>query len=171
MSASQFGSAPEFGRFSAVIAPDQGRSFWQPEPAQGYVTVSLDAQNMPYDGFSAGCQVLPPGCSVREHGHQANHELLFIAEGTGTCTIEDETHAIGPGHTVLFGRYARHFLINTGDTDMRIYWVFMPPGLEHWFAAIGQPRQPGEPMPGVFSRPDDVAQVQSAMRFVPAKDR
>lgn len=164
-------SSPDFGRFSAVIAPDEGRSYWQPEPSRGYVTVSLDPAVTPYDGFSAGTQVLPPGCSVREHGHQANHELLFIAEGTGVCTIEDETHAIGPGHTVLFGRYARHLLTNTGQTDMRIYWVFMPPGLEHWFAAIGRARMPGEPMPEVFSRPDDVADIQAAMRFLPPKPR
>ncbi len=164
-------AAPEFGRFSAVIAPEEGRSYWQPEPSHGYVTVTLDPTTTPYDGFSAGLQVLPPGCSVREHGHQANHELLFIAEGTGTCTIEDDTHDIGPGHTVLFGRYARHLLVNTGDTDMRIYWVFMPPGLEHWFHAIGKPRVTGEPMPEAFERPDDVADVQAALRFVAPKPR
>ena len=164
-------SAPEFGRFSAVIAPEDGRSYWQPEPSRGYVTVTLDPTTTPYDGFSAGLQVLPPGCSVREHGHQANHELLFIAEGTGTCTIEDDSYDIGPGHTVLFGRYARHLLVNTGDTDMRIYWVFMPPGLEHWFHAIGKPRVMGEPMPEAFARPDDVADVQAALRFVPPKPR
>ncbi len=165
------GNAPEFGRFHKVMQPDEGRSYWQPEPSRGYVTVALDPTVMPYDGFSAGRQVLPPGCSVREHGHQANHELLFIAEGSGTCTIEDDRYDIGPGSTVLFGRYARHFLVNTGATDMVIYWVFMPPALEHWFHAIGRPREPGEPMPDAFARPDDVANVQAALRFVPPKAR
>ena len=164
-------TAPEFGRFSAVIAPDEARSWWQPEPSRGYVSVALSPANTPYDDFSAGTQLLPPGCSVREHGHQANHELLFIAEGTGTCTIEDDTHAIGPGHTIVFGRYARHFLENTGDVDMRIYWAFLPPGLEHWFEAIGRARVPGEAMPEAFARPEGVADVQAALRFVGPKDR
>ena len=164
-------TAPEFGRFHAVIGPDEGRSWWQPEPSRGYVQVALSPETTPYDGFSAGTQLLPPGCAVREHGHQANHELLFIAQGTGVCTIEGATYDVGPGHTILFGRYARHLLTNTGTTDMRIHWVFMPPALEHWFEAIGRPRTPGEAMPDAFARPDDVAAVQAQLRFVPAKAR
>lgn len=162
-------TAPEFGRFHLVVGPDEGKSYWQPEPSRGYVTVALSPETTPYDGFAAGVQLLPPGCSVREHGHQANHELLFIAEGTGRCEIEDDSYAVGPGHTILFGRYARHLLVNTSDTDMRIYWVFMPPGLEHWFDAIGRVRVPGEPAPQAFARPDDVTEVQAALRFVPPR--
>jgi mannose-6-phosphate isomerase-like protein (cupin superfamily) len=133
--------------------------------------VALSPENTPYDGFSSGLQVLPPGCSVREHGHQRNHELLFIHEGTGTCTIEDTTYDLVPGSTVLFGRHARHFLVNTGSADMKIFWVFMPPGLEDWFAAIGRPRAAGEPMPEAFGRPDNVGDVQAKLRFVPPKPR
>lgn len=87
------------------------------------------------------------------------------------CTIEDDTYPLEPGTTVLFGRNARHLIENTGEVDMRLFWVFMPPGLEDWFHAIGRPRRPGEPMPGPFPRPDDVAEVQARMRFVPPKSR
>jgi hypothetical protein len=45
----------------------------------------------------------------------------------------------------------------------------MPPGLEDWFNAIGRPRQPGEPMPEPFPRPENVAEVQERMRFVPPR--
>jgi len=162
---------PPFGRWWKVLGPDEGRSYWQPLPSRGYVEVILDPSNTPYDGFSSGIQVLPPGCSVREHGHQRNHELLFIYEGTGTCTIEDETYDLVPGTTVLFGRHARHLVVNDGDVDMKIFWVFLPPGLEDWFHAIGRPRAPGEPMPEAFARPDDVADVQARLRFVPPKPR
>ena len=162
---------PNFGRWSAVIGPDEAPSWWQPMPARGHVSVALSPENTPFDGFSSGLQLLPPGCSVREHGHQRNHELLFIHSGTGTCTIEDVTHDLKPGSIVLFGRHARHFLVNTGATDMQIFWVFMPPGLEDWFAAIGRPRTPGEAMPAPFDRPDTVADVQAKLRFVPPKLR
>ena len=160
---------PAFGRWSAVIGPDDAPSWWQPLPSRGFVSVALSPENTPYDGFSSGLQLLPPGCSVREHGHQRNHELLFIHAGTGTCTIEGITHDLVPGSIILFGRYARHHLVNTGDTDMRIFWVFMPPGLEDWFAAIGRQRVVGEPMPAAFERPDDVAAVQEKLRFVPPR--
>ena len=162
---------PNFGRWSAVIGPDEALSWWQPLPSRGHVSVALSPENTPYDGFSSGVQVLPPGCSVREHGHQRNHELLFIHAGTGTVTIEAETHDLKPGSIVLFGRHARHFLVNTGDTDMHIFWVFMPPGLEDWFAAIGRPRTAGEAMPEAFARPENVGDVQAKMRFLAPKPR
>ena len=150
-----------------VIGPEEGRSYWQPEPSRGYVSVNLTPDNMPYDTFSSGIQVLPPGCSVREHGHKQNHELIFIYEGTGYCTIDHDTYRLAPGTTVLFGRNCRHFLVNDGDVDMKLFWVFMPPGLEHWFHAIGRPRTPGEPMPEKFSRPENVSDIQAQMRFLP----
>lgn len=162
---------PEFGRWWKVIGPDEGRSYWQPQPAGGYVSVNLDPSNTPYDGFSSGVQVLPPGGSVREHGHQRNHELLFVYEGSGRCRIEDAEYDVGPGTTILFGRHARHWIENRGATDMKIFWLFMPPGLEDWFEAIGRPRTPGEAAPAPFERPADVAEVQKQMRFVPPKLR
>jgi hypothetical protein len=54
---------------------------------------------------------------------------------------------------------------------MELFWVFMPPGLEHWFRAIGQARQPGAEMPPAFERPPNVAEVMEQMRFVPPARR
>lgn len=153
-----------------VIGPEEGRSLWQPLPSRGYVQVNLTPSNMPFDHFSSGIQVLPPGCSVRGHGHERNHELIFIYEGTGFCTIDEQRYDLVPGTTVLFCRYCVHYLENTGDSDMKLFWVFMPPGLENWFEAIGRERTPGEPMPDAFPRPDDVEAHMAAQRFVPPKD-
>jgi mannose-6-phosphate isomerase-like protein (cupin superfamily) len=155
--------------WAAVVQPEEARSYWQPLPSSGYVTVSLSPTTTPYDTFSAGTQVLPPGRHVREHGHRQNHELVFIYEGEGRCEIEGVVHPLRPGTTVLFGRYARHIIENTGSTDMKLHWVFFPPGLEDWFAAIGRPRQPGDPMPEPFDRPAHVAAIQEQMRFVPPR--
>jgi mannose-6-phosphate isomerase-like protein (cupin superfamily) len=153
----------------AVIGPNDGESIWQPEPAQGYVDVNLSPENTPYDDFSSGIQVVPPGCAVREHGHRQHHELLFFYEGTGRCEIEDSEYDIIPGTTVLFGRYARHLFENTGQTDMKLFWVFLPPGLESWFRAIGRPRTPGEAMPEKFSRPENVEDIMETVKFVPPR--
>lgn len=150
-----------------VIAADDGESLWQPLPSRGFVTLKLTPEDMPYDGFTSGVQVLPPGCSIREHGHQRNHELIFIYEGEGRATIEGETYELQPGTTVLFGRWARHYIENTGTRDMKLFWVFMPPGLEHWFRGIGRPRTDGEAMPEAFPRPNGVEDLMEQMRFVP----
>lgn len=155
----------------AVIGPEDGESLWQPLPSRGYVTLKLTPESMPYDGFTTGIQVLPPGCHVREHGHKQNHELIFIHRGRGRVIIEGESYAVEPGSVVLFGRYARHVIENTGDTDMQLFWVFMPPGLEHWFRAIGRRRDGDATMPEAFDRPDNVEEVMEQMRFVPPASR
>ncbi len=151
----------------AVIGPDEGESLWQPLPSRGYVTLNLTPENSPYDGFTSGIQSMPPGCYVREHGHKRNHELAFIYEGEGRVEIEGQGYKVSKGSTVLFGRYSRHVIENTGDSDLKMFWVFMPPGLEHWFRGIGQPRQPGEPMPDGFPRPEGVEDLMQQLAFVP----
>jgi len=153
----------------SVIGPDEGESLWQPQPSNGYITLKLTPETMPYDTFSSGVQVLPPGCHVREHGHRQNHELVFIYEGTGKCVIEEQVYDLKPETTVLFGRYASHLLENTGTTDMKLFWVFFPAALEHWFRAIGREREPGDNIPEPFPRPDNVQQVMEFLRFIPPK--
>lgn len=162
-------NAPITKQKSVVVGPEQGQSLWQPLPSRGYVDVNLTPDNMPYDTFSSGIQVLPPGCEVREHGHLQNHELVFVYQGEGRVDIDGEVSALKPGTTVLFARNCVHRIENTGAIDMKMFWVFFPPGLEDWFNAIGRPRTPGEPMPAAFARPDNVSEVMQRMRFMPPR--
>ena len=162
-------SAPITKQKSVVVGPEQGQSLWQPLPSRGYVDVNLTPDNMPYDTFSSGIQVLPPGCEVREHGHLQNHELVFVYQGEGRVDIDGEVSVLKPDTTVLFARNCVHRIENTGAIDMKMFWVFFPPGLEDWFNAIGRPRTPGEPMPAAFARPDNVREVMQRMRFMPPR--
>jgi quercetin dioxygenase-like cupin family protein len=163
-------SQPEKGSLH-VIGPDDGVSYWQPNPSRGYATVKLSPDNSPYNHFSSGIQVLEPGASVREHGHQRADEMLFVYRGRGHAMLDGERHEIEEGSLLMLGRYRLHEIVNDGDEQMKILWVIFPPGLEHWFEAIGKPRTPGDPLPEPFDRPDDVAEIQKAQRFVnpPAK--
>ena len=154
---------------SLVIGPNDGESWWQPLPSRGYVNTYITPENNPYHDFSSGIQVLPPGGQVREHGHTINHELIFIYKGTGTVTINDKTHNIEAGSTVLFADNDLHIIDNTGTSDIHMFWVFMPPRLEEWFRAIGQPRIPGEPMPKAFPRPPNTNDAMSTQKFVKSK--
>lgn len=154
---------------SLVIKPDGGESWWQPLPSRGYVTTYITPEENPYHDFSSGIQVLPPGCEVREHGHTINHELIFVYQGTGVIIIEDEPHDVGPGCTVLFADNEKHILRNTGEEDMHLFWVFMPPRLEEWFRAIGKPRMPGDAMPEAFPRPPETQEAMEFQRFIKPK--
>lgn len=156
---------------SLVVEPGSAKAYWQPLPSRGYVEVALSPYNTVYDDFSAGIQVLPPGCSVKEHGHERNHEVLFIYQGTGICVIDGVEHKLSPGTVVLFSRDSVHRLHNTGEEDLELFWVFIPPGLENWFEAIGREKKDGEKMPPPFERPTNVEAVQEGLHFLkPRKD-
>jgi mannose-6-phosphate isomerase-like protein (cupin superfamily) len=154
----------------AVLAPDEGESFWQPLPSVGYIINKLTPYNTPYDSFSMGIQVLEPGAHVRRHGHERQHEVLFCYEGKGWAEIGDRRYDIRPETMLLIGRGVMHKIQNTGLCQLRILWMIAPAGLEDWFRAIGRPRQPGEPTPPPFERPANVAEVQARQRFIRSEE-
>jgi quercetin dioxygenase-like cupin family protein len=156
---------------TTVVTESESSSYWQPLPACGYVTVAITPDTAPFDEFSCGTQILPPGRYVREHAHSRNHELIHVCSGTGTLTADGMARPICAGDTLLFGRYSAHRLDNSGSEDMKLFWVFFPPGLEDWFQAIGQPRVAGEAAPAPFARPDDVAGIMARMRFARLPER
>lgn len=66
-----------------------------------------------------------------------------------------------------WGLGRRHKFINTGTSNLKMFWVLLPGGLEDFFAGIGRLRQAGEPAPDRFARPDDASQVEANTVFVP----
>jgi mannose-6-phosphate isomerase-like protein (cupin superfamily) len=149
---------------SRVMGPEDGESYWQPFPHQGYMTVKVGpgVEGDPDPGFAFGIQVMPPGCHVREHGHARNTEVLFIYEGTGYAEIDGVREQIGPGTTILLGRFCGHTIVNEGKTDMKFAWFFTPPGLDQVVRAMGVPRKLGDQPPESFQRPPNVADILQA---------
>ena len=82
-----------------VVQPDGGDNYWQPVPANGFISVHLAphlvGMNTP---FGLGTQTVPPGGYVREHAHPHHDEVLHFISGTGKAVIEGEEHRL----------YARH---------------------------------------------------------------
>lgn len=142
-----------------VLGPDNGDSYWQPEPANGYATVKLSPFNLPSNQFSAGIQVVDPGCELRQHAHQRNEELLFIWEGHGTAIVDGERFPVEPGSIVYAGRWVKHGMVNEGDEQLKFLWVIFPPGLETVISVLGPSRQPGEARPSEIERPANVKEV------------
>ena len=60
-----------------VVQPDEGDSFWQPVPANGYAEVRVSHRRHPaIRSLTTGIQVIAPGCHIREHVHPREEELL-----------------------------------------------------------------------------------------------
>ena len=76
-----------------ILQPEDGRSFWQPVPANGFVRCLLDqAATGAETPFAFGTQTVDPGCHVREHLHDANEEIIFVIEGEGEAHVEGQVH-------------------------------------------------------------------------------
>lgn len=156
-----------------VLQPDEGTSYWQPKPANGYVTIKVSPDNCASNLVTMGVQVVAPnGCHVREHWHSRNEEILFCFEGRGTILLDGVPHPFVPGTTAYLGRWVKHKIVNDDPQRLlKFTWTYLPPGLDQFFAAIGRPRAPGAPAPEPFERPADVIGIEKQTGFGPPLDR
>ncbi len=155
-----------------VRQPDEGESFWQPVPANGYAEVRVSKRDSPkIQGFSSGIQVIAPGCHIREHQHGAEQELLFFFEGRGKVLVNGVEHPVRPGTTAYLGPFNKHKIVNDSQADLKMLWVLVPGGLEDFFQAIGRPRTPGEPAPAPFPRPENVEEIERDTVFAGLDER
>ena len=157
---------------ACVVQPDEGESFWQPVPANGYAEVRISQRTDPsIRSFATGIQVIAPGCYIREHVHPAQEELLFFFEGRGEAVIDGDSHSLRAGTTVYVGAGHRHKFVNSDPVrELKMCWVMLPGGaggLDDFFARIGRPRRPGEPEPEPFARPADVERIEAETVFGP----
>lgn len=152
--------------FAIVIPPDGGEGYWQPVPANGYSEVCVAGTNVPgNDRFSMGVQVVAPGSYVKPHTHAEHEELLFFWQGKGRVVVDGVEHEIVPGTTAYVAPGCLHTFINDGEDELKLTWFILPGGLESYFAGIGRPRAPGEPVPVNFPRPEDAQEIQARAGF------
>jgi quercetin dioxygenase-like cupin family protein len=158
--------AESSGPNSRVIKPDEGESFWQPVPANGFVRNILNqAMTEGQSNFSMGTQTVAPGCFIREHTHADNEEVIFVLAGSGIARLQGVDHAIDVGSTVYVARNHRHHFLNPNETPMTFLWLMMPGGLDRFFAEIGRPRTLGQPTPAPFPRPENIAEIERRTVF------
>jgi quercetin dioxygenase-like cupin family protein len=135
-----------------VLQPGEGESYWQPEPANGFVSVKASPAILPGIGFSQGIQVVPPGAHVREHAHLEEDEVIFCLSGEGRAEIEAQSFRMSPGTVIAIARGTRHSFHNESGEALQFVWTICRPGLETYFQAVGKPKT-GETPPPAFARP------------------
>ena len=149
-----------------IMGPDEGDSFWQPVPANGFVRNIFSRQGLgAQNDFSIGTQTVAPGCFIREHTHAHNEEIIFVVEGKGVARVDGVDHPIEKGSAVYIGLNRKHHFLNPNAEPMTFLWIMMPGGLDRFFAEIGRPRTPGEPAPEPFPRPANVAEIEARTVF------
>jgi len=151
---------------AVVLGPQDGESYWQPVPANGFVRTLLNHANTgAATEFSAGTQTVAPGCYVREHSHDDREEIIYITAGTGVAIVDGVEHALAPGACLFLGKSRKHSFVSAADAPLSFFWVLMPGGLDDFFRQIGRPRQHGEAAPAPFARPADIARIEANTVF------
>jgi len=148
---------------AVVVQPGDGPSYWQPVPANGHADPALHPAVTRFEGLSMGYQTIAPGGRIREHSHGDQVELQICFRGRGRVLVNGASHALVPGTACFLGYDVRHEILNEGDEDLVMLWIVSPPGLEHFFRAIGRPRRPGEEAPEPFARPVDVVAIERSL--------
>jgi quercetin dioxygenase-like cupin family protein len=148
---------------AVVMQPGDGPSYWQPVPANGYADPKLFPANTGFEGLSMGFQTVAPGSRIREHSHGDQIELQICFRGQGRVVVDGVSHELVPGTACFLGYDVKHEIWNESAEDLVMLWIVSPPGLEHFFEAIGRPRTAGQPAPVPFERPQDVVAIERRM--------
>ena len=148
---------------SVVMQPNEGPSYWQPVPANGYAHAKLTPDRTGFPGLSMGYQTIGPHSRVRAHSHDTQVEVQICFKGKGRAVIDGVSHDLVPGSAAFLGYNVLHEIINESDEDLVMCWVISPAGLEDFFASIGRARHEGEPTPTPFPRPTDVIAIERSL--------
>jgi quercetin dioxygenase-like cupin family protein len=109
--------------------------------ASGEIVIKVDPARGSHD-LSLGTQLMPPGAGVPRHVHAYWDELIYVLDGSGFVTLNDERVPIQKGATVFVPKGTWHGFENPG-TELFILWAATPTGQEEFFRAISS--RPGEP--------------------------
>lgn len=139
-----------------LMGPDDGESYWQPQPSLGYVTIKTKAEYSRKNNFGVALQKLEPGAYVQRHGHVRTAELLVCVKGKGTVYLEGAGEKeFRPGAIAMVGTRTFHNFSNTGteeDGEMIVAGMASPTEIGEALLEIGVRRTPGEPTPEHIER-------------------
>lgn len=76
--------------------------------------------------FMAGITLFEPGESSSYHVHADSEEINLVLEGSGTLVSEGEEAEFTLGQAMWVPRGVHHQHRNTGDTTLKLFWVYSP---------------------------------------------
>ena len=83
--------------------------------------------------FAMGNVTLEPNGGQVPWHNQDQEEVYFIVEGNGEMCLGEERRPISAGQAAFIPPHVFHQLTNTGDTPMRMIYVYGPAGdVAHW---------------------------------------
>ncbi len=109
--------------------------------SSGEVVIKVDPTRRSND-LALGTQLVPPGVGIPRHVHAHWDEVIYVLDGSGIVTLNDEQVPLQKGATIFAPKGVWHGFENP-DTDLFILWLAPSPGQAEFFRAISS--RPGEP--------------------------
>ena len=78
---------------------------------------------LPQAKFTTGMSVYPVGKGAPMHYHNCAEQVTLL-DGRGECEVEGKVTALVPYDTTYIPTGMMHCFRNTGDTPMRILWIY-----------------------------------------------
>jgi quercetin dioxygenase-like cupin family protein len=79
---------------------------------------------------------VPDGTGPPAHRHDCD-ESFTVLEGELEITVRGQAHRVLAGSTITVPSNAPHFFRNKSGKAVRMLCVFVPPGMEEFFMALG----------------------------------
>lgn len=70
---------------------------------------------------------LKRGEEIGEETHHENDQFFRIESGSGKCFIDGNEYEIQSGDAIIIPAGAKHNIINTGKTELKVYTLYAPP--------------------------------------------
>jgi quercetin dioxygenase-like cupin family protein len=121
-----------------VLAENDGEHMFQ---RSGEVVIKIDPTRGSPD-LCLGTQRMPLGVGVPRHVHTYWDEHIYVLDGSGFITLDDERVPIQKGATIFIPKGCWHGFENP-DSELFVIWAAAPTGQEEFFRAISS--KPGEP--------------------------
>lgn len=104
---------------------------------EGIESIRLTPEPLEGQGFTMGVTTFPPGTSIRLHSHNTIEQVTVI-EGEGVAVLNGEEIPARPYDTTQISPGELHRFINTGESAMRILWVYGDTHVTRTFADTGE---------------------------------
>ncbi len=114
-----------------VVTEADGIGLTTPEPFVRHVKVLLSPLLQEGIGdFAVGSCEVPLGQRGSLHTHLDAAEIWMFSEGHGRAVVGNQEIVVGPGSVVYTPPGVSHQFFNTGDTPVKLFWMYSPAGAE-----------------------------------------
>lgn len=83
--------------------------------------------------YGCGMALIDPGQEHEQHAHPDSEEFILVVQGTGEGRIAGQDITVKPGDLIAIDKGEPHQFRNTGSEQLRLYWIYSPPGPEKKF--------------------------------------